>query len=60
VLPSLWDCQTSFIAASGLATDKTAVTLAQLIANRHNTASDHMAAAQIQLGRLLVKLSIPS
>jgi len=36
------------------------VTLAQRIANCHNAASDHIAAAQVHLGHLLEKRFIPS
>jgi len=40
--------------------DEAAVTLAQRIANRHNAASDHIAVAQVRLGHLVEKRSIPS
>ena len=39
--------------SSPSAHDKSAVTLAQRIANRHKAASDHIAAAQVRLGHLL-------
>jgi len=40
--------------------DKQAVTLAKRIADCHIAASDHMAAAQVWMGQLLEKRSIPS
>jgi len=46
--------------SSPSAHDKSAVTLAQQITNRHNAALDHIAAAQVRLRHLLEKRSIPS
>jgi len=47
-------------ATTDLLGDKKAVSLAQRISNRHNAASDQMAAAQVRLGHLLERRSTPS